>query len=93
MESKATPKCTTSNALELIELLERYAVEELGGIFLYVPKPEPRGQPRLQPWLLLLQARNVIKNEPWVVYPEDIRTKIRENYPHLLEGAPARFYI
>lgn len=82
-----------SNALELIDLLDRYAVEELGGIFLYAPKPEPRGLPRLQPWILLLQARNVIKNEPWVVYPADIRAKIRANYPQIMEGEPARFHI
>ncbi len=80
-------------AFELIELLDRYAVEELGGIFLYVPKPEPQGMARLQPWILLLQARNVIKNEPWVVYPADIRSKVRDNYPQILEGRPARFYI
>ena len=92
--SRAPPSVSSgSNALELIEILDRYAVEELGGIFLYAPKPEPQGAPRLQPWILLLQARNVIKNEPWVVYPKDIRAKVRENYPRLMDGAPARFYI
>lgn len=84
---------SASNAFELIDLLDRYAVEELGGIFLYVPKPEPQGQPRLQPWIVLLQARNVIKNNPWVVYPNDIRAKVREHYPQILDGAPVRFYI
>ncbi len=83
----------TSNAMELIGLLDRYAVEEYGGMFLYVPIPEPRGIPRLQPWILLLQARNVIKNEPWVVYPDGIRDKVRDNYPQLLHGTPGRFYI
>jgi hypothetical protein len=83
----------TAHALDFIDLLDRYAVEELGGLFLYVPKPEPQGQPRLQPWILLLQARNVIKNDPWVVYPDGIRAKVRQNYPHLMDGAPARFYI
>jgi hypothetical protein len=84
---------STANALELIDLLDRYAVEELGGIFLYVPRPEPRGRPRLQPWILLLQARNVIKHEPWVVYPDGIRAKVLKNYPQILDGAPTRFYI
>ncbi len=82
-----------ANGLELVELLDRYTVEELGGLFLYAPKPEPAGQPRLQPWVLLLQARKVIKNEPWVVYPDGIRAKVRTNYPHLFEGEPGRFYI
>lgn len=89
----ARPEAPTSNGLEMIELLDRYSVEELGGLFLYVPKPEPQGKPRLQPWILLLQARNVIKNDPWVVYPDGIRAKIRDHYPHLFEGEPTRFYI
>jgi hypothetical protein len=42
---------------------------------------------------LLLQARKVIKNEPWVVYPDGIRAKVRANYPHLFENEPERFYI
>ena len=84
---------STSNALELIEFLDCCAVEELGGIFLYVPKPEPLGNPCIQPWILLLQARNVIKNNPWVVYPDGIRAKVRKNYPQILDGAPVRFYI
>ena len=84
---------SASNALELIDLLDRYAVEEYGGMFLYVPKPEPKGLPRLQPWILLLQARNVIKNEPWVVFPNGVREKVLENYPQLLAGSPGRFYI
>ena len=82
-----------ANGLELIDLLDRYAVEEHGGLFLYVPRPEPTGQARLQPWLLLLQARKVIKNEPWVVYPEAIRAKVRANYPQLFDDNPSRFYI
>lgn len=85
------PEPSRSNALELIELLDRYTVEEFGGIFLYAPKPEPLRQLRLQPWILLLQARNVIKNDPWVVFPDGIRAKVRQNYPQLLEGKPARF--
>ena len=82
-----------ANGLELIDLLDRYTAEEFGGLFLYVPTPEPAGKARLQPWILLLQARKVIKNDPWVVYPDAIRAKVRANYPHLLEGNPARFYI
>jgi hypothetical protein len=82
-----------ASGLELVETLDRYAVEELGGLFLYAPKPEPAGRPRLQPWILLLQARKVIKNEPWVVYPDGIRAKVRANYPHLFDDDPARFYI
>jgi len=82
-----------ANGLELVELLDRYTVEELGGLFLYAPKPEVAGLPRLQPWILLLQARKVIKNEPWVVYPDGIRAKVRQNYPHLIENDPDRFYI
>lgn len=82
-----------ANGLELIDLLDRYTVEELGGLFLYAPRPEPAGVPRLQPWVLLLQARKVIKNDPWVVYPDAIRAKVRANYPHLFQGEPARFYI
>jgi hypothetical protein len=81
------------NGLELVELLDRYAVEELGGLFLYMPKPEPIGKPRLQPWILLLQARKVIKNDPWVVYPDGIRAKVRANYPYLFDDAPAKFHI
>ena len=84
---------STANPLELIDLLDRYAVEELGGMFLYVPKPEPQGIARLQPWILLLQARNVIKNNPWVVYPDDVRVKVRKNYPQIFTGAPIRIYI
>lgn len=84
---------TQANGLELIDLLDRYTVEELGGLFLYMPRPEPAGRARLQPWVLLLQARNVVKNDPWVVYPEDVRVKIRENYPQLFDSNPARFYI
>jgi|GEM_PF-6995789 len=81
------------NGLELIDLLDRYTVEEFGGLFLYAPVPEPVGRGRLQPWILLLQARKVIKNDPWVVYPDGIRAKVRANYPHLFQGDPARFYI
>lgn len=81
------------NGLELIDLLDRFTVEELGGLFLYAPRPEPAGLARLQPWILLLQARKVIKNEPWVVYPDGIRAKVRANYPHLFVDDPARFYI
>ena len=55
--------------------------------------PEPAGHARLQPCILLLQARKVIKNEPWVVYPDGIRAKVRTHYPHLLVDDPARFYI
>ncbi len=94
--SRAPPpvsEASASNALELIDLLDRYAVEEYGGIFLYVPKPEPQGQARLQPWILLLQARNVIKNDPWVVYADGVRSKVLDNYPQLLDGSPGRFYI
>ena len=82
-----------ANGLELVDLLDHYTVEELGGLFLYTPKPEPVGRARLQPWILLLQARKVIKSEPWVVYPDGIRAKVRANYPHLFEDDPARFYI
>lgn len=82
-----------ANGLELIDLLDRYTVEELGGLFLYAPRPEPAGRARLQPWIMLLQARKVIKNEPWVVYPDGIRAKVRCNYPHLFHDDPARFYI
>ena len=82
-----------ASGLELVGLLDRYTVEELGGLFLYAPTPEPAGQPRLQPWILLLQARKVIKNDPWVVYPAHIRAKVRDNYGHLFENDPARFYI
>lgn len=82
-----------ANALELIDLLDRYAVEELGGLFLYTPIPEPAGPARLQPWILLLQARKVVKNQPWVVYPDGIRAKVRGNYPHLFDDDPARFHI
>ena len=89
--TKPTP--SPAHGLELEELLDRYSVEEHGGRFLYAPKPEPHGAPRLQPWIPLLQARKVIKNEPWVVYPKGIRAKVRENYPHLFEGEPDRFYI
>lgn len=81
------------NGFDLIDLLDRFTVEELGGLFLYAPRPEPEGRARLQPWILLLQARKVIKNAPWVVYPDGIRAKVRENYPHLFVGDPARFYI
>ena len=81
------------NGFDLINLLDRFAVEELGGLFLYVPIPEPEGRARLQPWIVLLQARKVIKNAPWVVYPDGIRAKVRANYPHLFVGEPARFYI
>ncbi len=94
--SRAQPikaRSLQANGLELIDLLDRYTAEEFGGLFLYVPTPEPAGKARLQPWILLLQARKVIKNEPWVVYPDAIRAKVRANYPHLLEGNPARFYI
>lgn len=87
------PAPVQANGLELIDLIERYAVEELGGLFLYAPRPEPSGQARLQPWILLLQARKVIKNEPWVVYPDGIRAKVRANYPHLFDDNPGRFYI
>lgn len=82
-----------ANGLELVDLLDRYTVEELGGLFLYAPRPEPAGRARLQPWILLLQARKVIKNEPWVVYPDGIRAKVRANYPHMFDRNPARFYI
>ena len=92
-EPEDDPPHRPANALELIDLLDRYAVEELGGIFLYAPRPEPGGNMRLQPWILLLQARNVIKNEPWVVYPADIRAKVRDHYPQLFHGKPSRFYI
>lgn len=81
------------NGFDLIDLLERYTVEELGGLFLYAPKPEPVGRARLQPWIALLQARKVIKNDPWVVYPDGIRAMVRANYSHLFVGNPARFYI
>ncbi len=81
------------NGFDLIDLLDRFVVEELGGLFLYAPRPEPAGRARLQPWIVLLQARKVIKNEPWVVYPDGIRAKVRANYPHLFVGNPARFYI
>jgi hypothetical protein len=87
------PEPASTNGLELIDLLDRYTVEELGGLFLYAPRPEPAGRARLQPWILLLQARKVIKNEPWVVYPDGIRAKVRANYPHLFDQDPARFYI
>ena len=89
----ATESGTAANGLELVDLLDHYTVEELGGLFLYTPKPEPVGRARLQPWILLLQARKVIKSEPWVVYPDGIRAKVRANYPHLFEDDPARFYI
>lgn len=94
--SRAPPtkaRSIQANGLELIDLLDHYTAEEFGGLFLYVPTPEPAGKARLQPWILLLQARKVIKNDPWVVYPDAIRAKVRANYPHLLEGDPARFYI
>lgn len=81
------------NGLELVDLLDRYTVEELGGLFLYAPRPEPAGLARLQPWIILLQARKVIKNEPWVVYPDGIRAMVRANYPHLFVDDPGRFYI
>ncbi len=81
------------NGFDLIDLLDRFTVEELGGLFLYAPTPEPSGRARLQPWIVLLQARKVIKNDPWVVYPDGIRAMVRANYPHLFVGDPARFYI
>lgn len=87
------PDPPQANGLELINLLDRYAVEEHGGLFLYAPRPEPVGQMRLQPWILLLQARKVIKNEPWVVYPDAIRAMVRANYPHLFDDNPGRFHI
>lgn len=87
------PEPQAVNGLELVELLDRYAVEELGGLFLYVPKPEPTAKPRLQPWVPLLQARKAIKNEPWVVYPDGIRAKVRANYPYLFDDEPAKFHI
>jgi hypothetical protein len=82
-----------ANGLELVNLLARYAVEEHGGVFLYSPQPEPVGQMRLQPWILLLRAQKVIKNDPWVVYPDAIRAKVRANYPHLFDDNPSRFHI
>jgi hypothetical protein len=88
----ASPE-TQSSTLELINMLDHYAVEELGGLFLYSPHPEPGGRPRLQPWILLLKARKVIKNDPWVVYPDRIRAKVRRHYPQLFAGNPARFYL
>jgi hypothetical protein len=86
----APPK---SDGRELIDLLDRYVVDEHGGVFLYSPCPEPLGHGRFQPWLPLLQAQKVIKNEPWVVYPNAIRAKVRANYPHLFDDNPSRFHI
>ncbi len=81
------------NILELLGVLDRHVVEEYGGVFLYAPQPEPPDQPRLQPWILLLQARKVIKNDPWVVYPDAIRAKVRANHPHLFVVEPAKVHI
>jgi hypothetical protein len=43
--------------------------------------------------ILRSQTRKLIKNEPWVVYPDAIRAKVRANYPHLFDDDPGRFHI
>ena len=49
----------------LLQVLREYGVEELGGLYLYLPLPERPEDGEARAWLRVLKARQVVISGPW----------------------------
>lgn len=82
-----------TNPLRLIDVLREHGVREFGSMYLYMPIPKRARHDEAWAWLEMLDAKGLIKGEPWHIKAKHAKDTIRESHPNLFEGSPSHFDV
>ena len=67
----------------LLQVLRDYGVDELGGLYLYLPVPERPEDHEARTWFRVLRAKEMVVSGPWRVDADRTPPWLRKTHPRL----------
>ena len=78
----------SQSPLGLVEILRDYGVEELGGLFIYLPLPRNPADQEAWAWLETARLAGAVRSGPWRIEAQRAPFWLRATHPKLFaEGA------
>lgn len=83
----------TQEPIGLVEVIRDYGVEELGGLFVYLPLPHNSADQAAWAWVETAHLAGVIRSGPWRVDASRISKWIQVLHPKLVMNNPLFFQV
>jgi len=82
-QNRRMKKCSKLDPAPLIRVLRNYGVEELGGLFLYLPAPQRAEDQEARSWLRILKAKQAVVGGPWRIEAERVPPWLPKTHPQI----------